>query len=146
MKSNRHVLGALVGVAVLVTGLTLALNAAAESPKLSVINTGGLPVTGTNKCEYTLKSEICQLTVTNESTFDVKIVTAEITGIEAKNRYAISTSGCVIGAVIKSGKTCTDEVKLIANGSTLWANNYFIEVQDVNSVDKKAANAVLTVK
>ncbi|HEU4598732.1 MAG TPA: hypothetical protein VFS26_03220 [Solirubrobacterales bacterium] len=145
MNFKRYALAGLAVVAALVTALTLVLNAAAEAPKISVTNTGGLPDSGTTKCTYTLKTEICQLTVTNESTFDVKIITAEITGIEAKNRYSIS-SGCVVGAKLESGKTCTDEVKLIADGSTLWSNNYFIEVQDANSNEKMAANASLTVK
>lgn len=146
MKVKRYVLAVLAAVVALVTALTLVLSAAAETPKISVTNTGGIPVSGTNKCEYTLRFEICQLTVSNNSTFDVEIVAVELVGTEAKTRYGITTSGCSVKAVIKSGKTCTDEVKLTVNGSTLWTNFYFIEVKDVNSKDKVGANAVLTVK
>jgi hypothetical protein len=151
MRVKQYILATVAAVASLAIALTFVVSAAAEEevPTMSVTNTGGIPKTGSNYCEYTLRFETCQLTVSNGSPFSVKIKAIELVGTEANVRYSIVTSGCKVGNEIASGKSCTDEVRLKVNkpaGAPLWSNWYFIEVEEVGEPKNRvAANGYLKV-
>lgn len=151
MRVKQYMFATLATVASLAVALTFVISAAAEEevPAMSVTNTGGVPKTGSGYCEFTLRFEKCQLTVSNGSPFPVKIKAIELVGTEATTRYSILTSGCKVGSEIASGKSCTDEVHLKVDkpfGAPSWSNWYFIEVEEVGEPKNTVgANAHLKV-
>jgi len=142
MRAKKHLL---VFSFVLAALALSTAGASAEVPNISVTNTGGVPKFGTNKCEFTIQFQKCQLTVSNGSTFPVIIDKTEIAGTNGSTRYGIINVQCKKGSELASGKSCTDEVILNVFAVAGWSNWYAIEVEEKGNLNNRVlANASLT--
>ncbi|MGH2975453.1 MAG: hypothetical protein ACRDLL_11385, partial [Solirubrobacterales bacterium] len=149
MAVKRYVLMSLAASAALALALTFALKAQGEEAvTIIALNTGGMPTANTNKCEYTLRHEVCQVTVTNGPA-QVKIVNSEITGFDAGARYNVLNETCTVGSELAPGATCNEEVILLLDKPHCppnnWSNGYLIKVEEVGE-PKSNATAVALLK
>ena len=105
-------------------------NAAAAAPAITVLNTGGVEKTNTNRCEFEIFNQTCSITVTNNSGFAIVIKEVELVGTNVGARYGFSQVQCNKNGKIAAGGFCTDIVKIIANPPVAgWSNWYFIKVE-----------------
>lgn len=135
MALKRYVLIALAAAAALLIALTFVVTAQGEeAPTLSMLNTGAMPMTSTELCDYTISPEQCQITVQNDSTYAVKITALEINGNNPYQRYNITNTTCAIGNTLAaSGGSCVAEIRLMLNRPecNIWRNHYLIKVEQV---------------
>ena len=144
MTIRRTLIATLASAAALAAALTFVLRANAVPPTLTAVNSGGVPLLNSNKCDFTLRFEICKITVTNQSTFNVKITELEVS--PPNGRYSIITSGCQVGnQLAANGGSCTDEVKLLIDKPACppqWLNGYRIVVEEVGVPTNKTVKIV----
>jgi hypothetical protein len=120
-------------VAALVVSLVFVISAAAEVPNVTSRNVGGPPTAGTNTCTYTLRNEICRITITNGSTFEVRVVEEEITPPNAAARYTLVESTCERDRDIPSRGTCSAQIRLLIDKPACvpkWSQGYAVRVQE----------------
>jgi hypothetical protein len=134
MRIRRGVLTGAVAVTVLAAGLTFVPSAAAV-PTMAITNSGGVPILGTQRCQFMRRNQICRIRVTNNSAFAVEIVEETISGPEPGVRYAIlAGSTCRPGSpnLAMMGGSCEAEVRLLVDKPVCaprWLNGYNVRVQ-----------------
>lgn len=151
MKIRRYAALAVLLVPVVLLSVAMAAFAGGKPPvppSISLENTGGVPRQLTKKCEYTLRFESCQIKLTNSSAFPVTIYEVEIGPPQGTNRYERENIGCTVGLqLVALTGSCTDEVKLKANGCAGWTNVYAIRVEETgNPGNREVATLSLEVK
>ncbi len=106
---------------------------------LSRTNVGGVPVLGSNHCEFTAAKQTCQIQFKNITTRTIAAIGVTFFGANPAGRYSRIMANCVLNLGLGE---CTDEVEAIkieAKG----INDYCLEVKDQGTGERNSVCATL---
>jgi hypothetical protein len=112
----------------------------AKGTWVAIKNVGGVPIRGTNGCEFTIVNQTCQLEFVNTTFRPLRVIETKLEGVKAAERYKVNAgAGCVFNLPLGA---CTDEVELIKL-EPKNINDYCITVEDKGTGAKQKTCAIL---